>query len=300
MTDITILTCKAYFAPEQSSAYTDNILLEYRLLKQALERLGLSVSRTYWDDPNYDWTQTRAVIFRTSWDYFERFEEFWPWLQRIQNQTQVINSMELVKWNIDKSYLFDLAQKGIPIVPSVLVKKGVSRSLNEIAAQNNWTDLVVKPTIAGGGYLTYKYLGQELGQMQSEFDALVHERDMLVQGYIPSITTRGEASLMVFGGGFTHSILKRAKPGDFRVQDDFGGSVHPYEHTPQEVALAQKVMAQCSQVPAYGRVDIVWDDQGWPMVSELEIFEPELWVRNAPWSADHFAKAIAQQLVSAQ
>ncbi len=296
MTDITILTCQAYFAPEKPSAYTDNILLEYRLLKDALERLGLSVNRTYWDDPNYDWGQTRAVVFRTIWDYFERFDEFWPWLQRIQNQTQLINPMELLEWNIDKAYLFDLAQRGIPVVPSVLVKKGETRSLSAMAAQNNWTDLVVKPTIAGGGYLTYKYGADELDQRQTQFDALVQDRDMLVQGYIPSITTRGEASLMVFGGVFTHSILKRAKTGDFRVQDDFGGSVHPYEHTPDDVALAQKVMAQCSGVPAYGRVDIVWNEHHEPMVSELEIIEPELWVRNAPWSADYFAKAIANKL----
>ncbi len=296
MTDITILTCQAYFAPEKPSAYTDNILLEYRLLKDALERLGLSVNRTYWDDPNYDWGQTRAVVFRTIWDYFERFDEFWPWLQRIQNQTQLINPMELLEWNIDKAYLFDLAQRGIPVVPSVLVKKGETRSLSAMAVQNNWTDLVVKPTIAGGGYLTYKYGADELDQRQTQFDALVKDRDMLVQGYIPSITTRGEASLMVFGGVFTHSILKRAKTGDFRVQDDFGGSVHPYEHTPDDVALAQKVMAQCSGVPAYGRVDIVWNEHNQPMVSELEIIEPELWVRNAPWSADYFAKAIANKL----
>ncbi len=296
MTDITILTCQAYFAPEKPSAYTDNILLEYRLLKDALERLGLSVNRTYWDDPNYDWGQTRAVVFRTIWDYFERFDEFWPWLQRIQNQTQLINPMELLEWNIDKAYLFDLAQRGIPVVPSVLVKKGETRSLSAMAVANNWTDLVVKPTIAGGGYLTYKYGADELDQRQTQFDALVQDRDMLVQGYIPSITTRGEASLMVFGGVFTHSILKRAKTGDFRVQDDFGGSVHPYEHTHDDVALAQKVMAQCSGVPAYGRVDIVWNEHNQPMVSELEIIEPELWVRNAPWSADYFAKAIANKL----
>lgn len=296
MTDITILTCKAYFAPKTPSAYTDNILLEYRLLKEALERMGLKVERTYWDDPNYDWSQTRAVVFRTIWDYFERFEEFWPWLQSIETKTKLINPMSLIEWNIDKAYLFDLEKRGIPVVPSVLVKKGRSQNLIEITRSMNWTDLVVKPTIAGGGYLTYKYSYAELAGHQAQFDDLVAERDMLVQGYISSITEKGEASLMVFGGEFTHSILKRAKTGDFRVQDDFGGSVHPYEHSPDEVLLAQKVMAQCPEVPAYGRVDIVWDDNNQPMVSELEIIEPELWVRQAPWAADHFARAIAAQL----
>ena len=296
MTDITILTCKEYFDPETPSVYTDNILLEYRLLKEALERLGLKVDRAYWDDPNYDWSQTRAVVFRTIWDYFERFEEFWPWLQSVEQQTQLINSMSLIEWNIDKAYLFDLEKQGIPVVPSVLVKKGQFQNLYEIARSMNWTDLVVKPTIAGGGYLTYKYSHADLAQNQAQFDALVAERDMLVQGYISSITEKGEASLMVFGGKFTHSILKRAKTGDFRVQDDFGGTVHAYQETRDEVTLAQKVMAQCADMPVYGRVDIVWDDQGQPMVSELEIIEPELWVRQAPWSAEVFARAIAAEL----
>ena len=296
MTDITILTCKAYSAPETPSAYTDNILLEYRLLKEALERLGLKVDRTYWDNPNYDWSQTRAVVFRTIWDYFERFEEFWSWLQSIEHQTQLINSMSLIEWNINKAYLFDLEKKGIPVVPSVLVKKGQSQNLIEIARSMNWADLVVKPTIAGGGYLTYKYDYADLATHQAQFDALVAERDMLVQGYISSITEKGEASLMVFGGEFTHSILKRAKTGDFRVQDDFGGTVHAYQETRDEVTLAQKVMAQCADMPVYGRVDIVWDDQGQPMVSELEIIEPELWVRQAPWSAEVFARAITAEL----
>ena len=190
MTDITILTCKAYFAPKTPSAYTDNILLEYRLLKEALERLDLKVNRTYWDNPNYDWSQTRAVVFRTIWDYFERFEEFWPWLQSIDHQTQLINSMSLIQWNIDKAYLFDLEKRGIPVVPSVLVKKGQSQNLHEIARLMDWNDLVVKPTIAGGGYLTYKYGHAQLATHQAQFDALVAERDMLVQGYISSITER--------------------------------------------------------------------------------------------------------------
>ncbi len=297
MTDITILTCKEFFTPKTASAYTDNIVLEYRLLKEALERIGLSVERTYWDDPNYNWSQTRAVVFRTIWDYFERFETFWPWLQSIQTQTQIINSMKLIEWNIDKAYLFDLAQCGIPIVPSILIKKGQFQKLSEIAKKCDWTDLVVKPTISGGGYLTYKYGYTDLERYQAQFDALVTERDMLVQGYVSSITEKGEASLMVFGGEFTHSILKRAKVGDFRVQDDFGGTVHPYQQTPAEVALAKRVMKQCPELPIYGRVDLVWDNQDRPMVSELEIIEPELWVRKAPWSADIFAKAIASQLL---
>jgi glutathione synthase/RimK-type ligase-like ATP-grasp enzyme len=296
MVDVTILTCKAYYQPKEASAYTDNILLEYQYLKEALQARGLSVARTYWDDPSYDWTQTKAVVFRTIWDYFERFDTFWPWLQKVQTQTKLINPMELIQWNIDKHYLKDLAQWGVPVVPTVFVDKNKPESLAAIAQGQGWGTVVIKPAIAGGGFLTYKFEAEGLLQAQELFDDLVGQRDMLVQGYIERITTKGEISLMVFDGTFTHAVLKKAKPGDFRVQDDFGGTVHPYQASTQEVALAEKVMALCQPTPAYGRVDVVWDDLDQPMVSELEIIEPELWVRACPESAVFLARGIARYL----
>jgi hypothetical protein len=121
---------------------------------------------------------------------------------------------------------------------------------------------------------------------------------MLVQEYLPTITTRGEASLMVFNGSFTHAVLKKAKIGDYRVQDDFGGTVHLYHPTSKEIQFAEKVFAACEIVPAYGRADIVWDEDGNHLLSELEIIEPELWVRNNPDSAKIFARGIKNMLES--
>ena len=103
---------------------------------------------------------------------------------------------------------------------------------------------------------------------------------------------------MVFNGKFTHAILKKAKAGDFRVQDDFGGTVHPYEPTAPEIAFAEAVFAACDILPAYGRADIVWDEDGNHLLSELEIIEPELWMRNHPPSAKHFAEGIKRMLLS--
>jgi len=296
MVDVTVLTCKAYDRPEVVSAYTDNILLEYQYLKAALEAKGLKVERTYWDNPDYDWSQTKAIVFRTIWDYFERFDEFWPWLQAVQAHTKLVNPMNLIAWNIDKHYLKDLDQWGIPIVPTIFVDKSHPLPLELLAKNNNWEAVVVKPAIAGGGYLTYKWTQEEWPKAQLLFEELVGQRDMLVQGFVESITTKGEISLMVFDGIYTHAILKKAKSGDFRVQDDFGGTVHPYQARDSEIALAEKVMALCDPVPAYGRVDIVWDQRGQPMVSELEIIEPELWVRECPESAAYFARGIKRYL----
>lgn len=296
MTDITILTCKPYYQPKEVTPYIQNILDEYNHLKEALVELGLKVERTYWDDPTYDWSQTKAVVFRTIWDYFERFDEFWPWLEELKDTTILINPFNLIEWNIDKHYLQDLEQKGIRIVPTYFVNKGQWQSLDEICTLMDWKDVVIKPAISGAAFHTHKIVHSEIIKSEALFKQLVEDRDMLVQPYQKTITVMGEASLMVFNGTFTHAILKRAKPGDFRVQDDFGGTVHPYTASNDEIAFAEKVFAACNPVPAYGRADIIWDEQGTIYLSELEIVEPELWVRNHPEAAKPFAKGILRFL----
>ena len=124
MTDITLLTCRAYYKPDNITPYIQNILLEQELLKSAFESQGLKVDITYWDNPSYEWQQTKSVLFRTVWDYFERFDEFWDWLEQVKTKTRLINSYELIKWNIDKHYLNDLKNNGIQVVPTCFIDRG--------------------------------------------------------------------------------------------------------------------------------------------------------------------------------
>lgn len=296
MFDVTILTCKAYYQPEKDTPYIQNILLEYQLIKEALEAKGLKVDRTYWDNPEYNWNKTKAVVFRTIWDYFERYEEFSIWMKKTSKKTLFINNYSLIKWNIDKHYLKDLEQKGIPIVPTYFVDKNNYKSLQEISRKQQWKDLVIKPAISGSAFHTYKIMHNEQLENEALFKNLVAQRAMLVQPFQETITTLGEASLMVFNGTYTHAILKKAKKGDYRVQDDFGGTVSPYTPTKNEITFAQHTFASCKSLPVYGRVDIIWDTKGNFYLSELEIIEPELWIRNNPTSASFFAEGIIKVL----
>lgn len=292
MTDITLLTCRAYYKPDNVTPYIQNILLEQELLKSAFEAQGLKVDITYWDNPTYEWQETKSVLFRTIWDYFERFDEFWEWLEQVKTKTRLINSYELIKWNIDKHYLKDLSSWGIKTVPTYFADKGCNMKLHEIAKRNQWKDLVIKPAISASAFKTYKILANEIQANEKLFNSLVQERNMLVQPYFETITQLGEASLMVFDGKFTHAILKKAQPGDFRVQDDFGGTVHNYIPTKAEINFAEKVFETCKTKPVYGRVDIVWDNDKNFYLSELEIIEPELWIRNYPKCAERIAEAV--------
>ena len=292
MTDITLLTCRAYYKPDIVTPYIQNILLEQELLKSAFETQGLKVDITYWDNPTYEWQETKSVLFRTIWDYFERFDEFWDWLEQVKTKTRLINSYELIKWNIDKHYLRDLKNNDIQVVPTYFADKGNNISLQEIANLNDWKHIVIKPAISASAFNTYKITNDEIEQKEQLFHELLQTHDMLVQPFFPTISELGEASLMVFGGKFTHAILKKAKAGDFRVQDDFGGTVHDYNPTQEEIKFAEKVFQSCTSLPIYGRVDIVWDSNKHIYLSELEIIEPELWIRNMPESANKIAEAV--------
>ena len=197
-----------------------------------------------------------------------------------------------IKWNIDKHYLRDLKNNGIQVVPTYFADRGNNISLQEIANLNDWKHIVIKPAISASAFNTYKITNDEIEQKEQLFHELLRTHDMLVQPYFSTISELGEASLMVFGGEFTHAILKKAKAGDFRVQDDFGGTVHDYDPTQEEIKFAEKVFQSCTSLPIYGRVDIVWDSNKHIYLSELEIIEPELWIRNRPESANKIAEAV--------
>ena len=116
---------------------------------------------------------------------------------------------------------------------------------------------------------------------------------MLLQPYLDFITEKGEVSLVLFGGKYSHAVLKKAKPGDFRVQDDFGGTLHPFDPTDEMIELAEKAVRCVEPIPVYARVDLVWDQNDTVCVSELELVEPELWMRRLPESAMAFATHLA-------
>tara|TARA_R100000935_G_scaffold27288_2_gene47480 strand:+ start:55997 stop:56890 length:894 start_codon:yes stop_codon:yes gene_type:complete len=296
MTDVTVVTCKKYLHNTEGSTYVNNIFLEYTLLKNTLEKKGLSVQRVHWDDPTYNWSQTKVALIRTVWDYFERFEEFNMWMVKTASVTNLINPLPLQQWNSHKFYLQELQDKGVRVVPTEYISAKSKTSLAEISAKRGWKKMVIKPAISAAAFHTYKVSEKNSIESETIFQELLQSRDMLVQEFQETIVTKGEASLMVFNGSYTHAILKKAKQGDFRVQDDFGGTVHPYVPSQEEIEFAEFANTQCPTIPVYGRVDIVWDDKGLCYLSEMEFLDPEIWVRNAPETAKLLAEGIFQSI----
>lgn len=298
--DIVVLTDHRYVSPQKKTPYIENVLLEDRLVVEALQAEGLKVVRKSWDDPHFDWSTTKLALFRTTWDYFDRFPEFSKWFENTSKLTQFINSKELITWNIDKHYLRDLSKSGVHIPRTVFIEKGTKTTLVEAIANAKSeygfsTDtFILKPCVSGAARHTYKFQINDIDQYETIFQKLVSEEAMILQEFQGNIVSEGEISMMVFNGKFTHAVLKIAKPGDFRVQDDFGGSVHEYVPSNDQIAFAEKVVNAAPELPVYARVDMFKDNNDDWALAELEIFEPELWFRRNPKAAEILAQAVKE------
>jgi glutathione synthase/RimK-type ligase-like ATP-grasp enzyme len=257
---------------------------------------GLRVARRSWSDPAFDWSTTRTAILRSTWDYFHRFTEFRAWLERARRVTRLINDPALVDWNLDKHYLADLAAAGADVVPTHYAEQGDTEALASIMARQGWHEVVFKPAISGAARLTYRVDLSGCAAMEPVFAHCVADEAMLVQPFLPDVLVDGELSLIVIGGRCTHAVRKRARPGDFRVQDDHGGTVHPHLPTRDETAFAEAAVASCPAMPAYARVDAVRDRAGRLSVMELELVEPELFFRYHEPAARALADEVAALL----
>lgn len=293
--DIALLTDHRYEAMVAMPGdwYLGNILEDDQLLQKELDLLGISSIRLDWARKDIDWSQYKCAIFRTTWDYFDRFDEFSQWLDAIKAQTKLCNPYSIIKWNMDKHYLKDLDSRGIPVVPSHFVEKGNSINIEEELSKSGRDELVIKPCVSGAARHTYRVNKSNFSTVETIINELLRKESFVCQPFFESVLTQGEDTLMLFGGEYSHAIRKLAKPGDFRVQDDHGGTVHHHQPDADQIKFAKRAMAVCDPLPSYGRVDMVRDNQGNLAVMELELIEPELWLRKHPPSAKLFAKAIA-------
>ena len=287
--DVVVLTDSRYVNPLKTNTYISNVLREDELVINALKEKNLSVVKKDWNDSIFDWETTRSILFRSTWDYFDKFELFKKWFNKTKNKCLMINSTEAIEWNIDKHYLLDLQEHQIPIPNSEFIKRGSSIDLSLLMQKKNWNEIVVKPTISGAAKNTYRLKEEEIIQFGPTWEKLIYKEDFIVQEFQNNVITEGEVAMIVIGGKFTHAVLKKAKEGDFRVQDDFGGSIAIYNPSEEMVKLAEKCTRILTPIPSYARVDIIWDNLWELAVSELELIEPELWFRLNPNAAQKLA-----------
>lgn len=295
--DIVLLTDSRFMhTPNADEWYLQNILKDDFHLQQALAERGITSVRLDWADSKVDWGSFKGLVIRTTWDYYNRAAEFSAWIDRVSKLTKLCNPPEIIRWNMDKHYLAELEKQGVPIVPSFYVEAGLGTQFLDVMHEMGWVEAVIKPCIAGGARLTYRLNLENAAEIQQNLSPWLMKEAFILQPFMHQILEQGEDTLMVMNGVYTHAIKKRAKQGDFRVQDDYGGSVHHLDPKPEQIRLAEQAMEACGQKLAYGRVDMVQDEAGLWQIMELEVIEPELWIRYHPESAQPFADGILEML----
>jgi glutathione synthase/RimK-type ligase-like ATP-grasp enzyme len=288
--DIAILTENRYLKPRKKDWYVGNIITEDSLVQSGLESLGFNCKRVAWDDC-FDPSRFRFALFRTTWNYFEQLGLFRSFLKDCSDKIIFINPYEQVLWNLNKRYLLWLRDRGINIPPTYLVKKGSDFDLLNLCNKNGWPEVVIKPCVSAAAWNTH-YIKSIGNRAQSLFNSLIKNQDMLIQVFQKNIIVSGEISIMIINGKYSHSVLKHAKDGDFRVQDDFGGTVSAYRAKKAEIKFAENVIKTLPFSPIYARVDLVLDNNNEIALSELELIEPEMWFRLNPLAARDLAIAI--------
>lgn len=262
-------------------------------LLDALAERGVPVRILAWDDPSVDWSAAALVVVRSTWDYVPRREEFVAWAHRVDAATTLWNPADVLAWNTDKRYLRRMADAGIPTVPTRWLSRGAEVSLAEVLDEAGWQQAVVKPAVSASAKGTVRLRRREARRAQPHLDGLLAEGDVLVQPYLDRIETVGEVSVLWIDGAVTHAVRKRPRPGDFRVQEEFGGTEEPVALDPGLATAADEAIVHVGPGCRYARVDLVEGPAGERWLLELELVEPQLFLRASPAAAERFADAIA-------
>lgn len=256
------------------------------LLRDSLVGRGITVRPCAWDDPAVDWSAVDLCLIRSTWDYQRRRDEFVAWADRVASVAQLWNPADVVRWNTDKRYLRDLTEAGVPAVPTVWLPARQAADLDHVLRSNGWDRVVIKPSISASSEGTM-LAGAKSGRLaQDHLDQLLLTGSVMVQPYLESVETERERSLVFIDGQLTHAVRR----GDVFGQDHRDGVL--IDPTPEEVAIAEAAVRYLNRPLLYARIDLMNDDRGKPLLSELELVEPSLFLACAPTAVERLARAI--------
>jgi glutathione synthase/RimK-type ligase-like ATP-grasp enzyme len=292
-------------------------------LHAAIAARGVPFERPSWDDPAVDWSAYDAVLIRTTWDYQERLPEFRAWIDRVAAATTLFNPPAVIRWNARKTYLRELAEDGLPTIPTRWVDAdqtdgaaGWWRTPAALLAETRALDgtaarFFLKPQVGATAWGTLPFDASPDGAAAAvahlaEWLARDGIGGMMMQPFLPSVGDLGEVSVLFVDGEPAHGVRKIPVPGDYRVQDDHGASDEPWTPPAAVRDIARGAMAAAARRTGtrepllYGRVDFLCDAvaaaagdsaDGWRIV-ELELIEPSLFLRHAAATAERLADAL--------
>lgn len=294
--DVLLVTCTDMPEPD----------VDEPLLLEALRARGISAGMGSWNDPAFDPFSSRVAVIRSTWDYHHEPERFLAWLEEFEHARQLddgsvevpallVNPPDVVRWNAHKGYLRELEGAGVPIVPTCWIDRGTSVAAAVAGVDaTGWQDVVVKPAVSAGSWATRRVRVADGEALAAALADVLAGRDCMVQPWLASVEGHGERSVTCIHDAPLHAIRKTLRlAGQQEVTS--GGEV-PIE--PDELALVEQALAaaraatQMEWFP-YARVDVAPGPDGTPVLMELELIEPSLFLQQAPATAE----ALVDELV---
>jgi O-ureido-D-serine cyclo-ligase len=282
-------------------------------LASALREAGADVATPCWDDPAVDWSRFDAAVLRSTWDYVDRIEEFLTWCERCAAHTRLLNPPPVVRWNTDKHYLAHLHRAGVPVVPTRFIEPGqwAPRELDaflaggdaacSVGVAGEFGEFVVKPAIGAGSRDAARYGHGDAGRALEHVERLLHaNRSVLLQPYLERVDEDGETAVLYFGGEFSHAARKGPllRAGAGLVEGLFA----PEDIRPRAAEAAERAVAATAYAaipfdpPVYARIDLIRDAAGAPVVLELELTEPSLFLDHSAGAAGRFARHLVDRM----
>lgn len=259
----------------------------------ALREAGLAAEALGWDDPvaQPGFASARLVLVRSTWNYTLHPREFLDWVERTAGAARFFNPAGTVRWNAHKSYLLDLQARGVPTVPTTLLRRGDVTPLRDVMRLHGATRVVVKPAVSGGSRETMRVDASTLDAGEAHLRKLAAREDVLVQPYLDSVEGHGERALVWIDGELTHAVRK--SPRFIGDQESVSAAVPIAD---DEEAVARAALAVAPTPLLYARIDVARDEKGAPRVMELELIEPSLFFAQGPAALSRLVAALRRQL----
>ena len=268
-----------------------NLNLSDQQFIPTLAKHNIIATAAIWDDKSINWTLFDYLLFRNTWDYYEKENQFNTWLNHIQALgIKTLNAIEIIQKNKHKFYLKDFYNQGITILPTVFIEKTTTLNLSQIIP-SHWKKAVIKPAFSAGSFQTQLFEVSQIEQINLQYQSIAQEKELLLQEYMPQIVTQGETSFIFFNKQFSHCVNKKPAKGDFRIQVQFGGNytlIHPSQDL---INQAQKIVNTFPDKLLYARVDTIIINNQLHLM-EVECIEPDLYFNLSENSQTNFVNAL--------
>jgi len=273
-----------------------NLAADDLLFFAELQKQGAHPVPVIWNDPSANWKEFDGVVIRSCWDYHLKPNDFSRWLQQMEQElVRMWNPVPVLRDNMRKTYLKALQENGFTTVPTVFLEPGSHMKIAELLQQQGWPSAVVKPDISASSFRTRVVSQENAATEETFFQELLRASGVMVQPFLEEVAALGEWSFIFIDGEFSHAALKRPKAGDFRVQDDFGGSQTLTTPSNSLLHAATRFAETIPKPWLYARVDGV-ELNGTFTLMELELIEPSLFLSLEPQSAERFARAALRKI----